>query len=512
MTRGWSVYTQPAAFGSPGHPVSLITTFPATVGTSDAFAHVCHSPARRFPPGVTSFTARGPARFAARAARSRGSPSPTDNPASTKTAATRRSTAHDVPHNQWSGWDDPGTASVPDRSPTIASVRSCRRPGRGRAPAPRARGSSGVPGVPGGRALAGRRGRPWRRHDRRVAARVRAKRTVIEARVGHDPHALGPTQRFTRGSGARVAVDERRLDRADLGRSRRRSARDGRAPQAPLRRVAGDRLRAPERRRGDPADGTGRRRMDRPPRPAPGGDRPARRALRRAAHARAGRLRTAHDRPRSTRRHRAPRVPHPRQTLPRGRDDARARCEHLHAPGRAPGDRHLDRDRDRGPRRRGGRDRPPPACSSPAAAPTAAGPRPNPSPRRPDNSGTQFPAYLGSPTAALLADGSAIGAWWLQVPSTEASNEILRGEVYAADQLLTPANGIASPPSVAAVRQRCVHRQRGRRRPRRPLHPPRRHHHLHPQDPVIDRARATPSSPPPAPTSWRRSGTTTVSI
>ena len=52
MTRGWSVYTQPAALGSPGHPVSLITTFPATVGTSDAFAHVCHSPARRFPPGV----------------------------------------------------------------------------------------------------------------------------------------------------------------------------------------------------------------------------------------------------------------------------------------------------------------------------------------------------------------------------------------------------------------------------------------------------------------------------
>jgi hypothetical protein len=69
----------------------------------------------------------------------------------------------------------------------------------------------------------------------------------------------------------------------------------------------------------------------------------------------------------------------------------------------------------------------------------------------PDNSGNQFPQYLSTPTAALLADGSAIGVWRLQVPATDASAELLRGEVYAAGQLLTPANGIASPPSVAAA-------------------------------------------------------------
>jgi hypothetical protein len=76
---------------------------------------------------------------------------------------------------------------------------------------------------------------------------------------------------------------------------------------------------------------------------------------------------------------------------------------------------------------------------------------PEPLASPPDNTGRQFPAYLGSPAAALLADGSAIGAWWLQVPATDASGEILRGEVYAAGQLLTPANGIAGPPSVAAA-------------------------------------------------------------
>jgi hypothetical protein len=76
---------------------------------------------------------------------------------------------------------------------------------------------------------------------------------------------------------------------------------------------------------------------------------------------------------------------------------------------------------------------------------------PEPLASSPDNAGTQFPAFLSSPTAALLADGSAIGVWWLQVPATDASAELLTGEVYAAGQLLTPADGIATPPSVVAI-------------------------------------------------------------
>ena len=49
MTRGCLVYTHPAAFGRRGHPVSLITTCPVTVGMSDAFAHDCHCPLSRLP-------------------------------------------------------------------------------------------------------------------------------------------------------------------------------------------------------------------------------------------------------------------------------------------------------------------------------------------------------------------------------------------------------------------------------------------------------------------------------
>ncbi len=91
MTRGCLVYTHPAAFGRPGHPVSLITTCPVTVGMSDAFAHDCHCPLSRFPPDATSRTARVPAGSAPQAARSSGRPRPADTPASTTTATIRRS-------------------------------------------------------------------------------------------------------------------------------------------------------------------------------------------------------------------------------------------------------------------------------------------------------------------------------------------------------------------------------------------------------------------------------------
>jgi hypothetical protein len=76
---------------------------------------------------------------------------------------------------------------------------------------------------------------------------------------------------------------------------------------------------------------------------------------------------------------------------------------------------------------------------------------PEPFASQPDNSTKQFPEFLTSPTAALLADGSAIPAWFLQVYAPDVPDELLRGEAYAGGQLLTPAQGIASPPSVAAA-------------------------------------------------------------
>ncbi|HEY6887422.1 MAG TPA: hypothetical protein VI300_06575 [Solirubrobacter sp.] len=76
---------------------------------------------------------------------------------------------------------------------------------------------------------------------------------------------------------------------------------------------------------------------------------------------------------------------------------------------------------------------------------------PEPFAAQPDNSGKQFPEFLTSPTAALLADGSAVPAWFLQVYAPDVPDELLRGEAYAGGQLLTPAQGIASPPSAAAA-------------------------------------------------------------
>jgi hypothetical protein len=76
---------------------------------------------------------------------------------------------------------------------------------------------------------------------------------------------------------------------------------------------------------------------------------------------------------------------------------------------------------------------------------------PEPFASQPDNAGNQFPVFLTSPTAALLADGTAIPAWFLQVYAPDVPDELLRGEAYAGDQLLTPAQGIASPPSTAAA-------------------------------------------------------------
>ena len=86
------MYTQPAAFGSPGHPVSLSVTCPATVGTSDAFAHACHCPVSRLPLGVDSRTAPAAGGIRPPGSTKQRQTKTDDNPASTTTTANRRST------------------------------------------------------------------------------------------------------------------------------------------------------------------------------------------------------------------------------------------------------------------------------------------------------------------------------------------------------------------------------------------------------------------------------------
>ena len=66
---------------------------------------------------------------------------------------------------------------------------------------------------------------------------------------------------------------------------------------------------------------------------------------------------------------------------------------------------------------------------------------PEPFASQPDNSANQFPEFLTSPTAALLADGSAIPVWFLQVYAPDVPDELLRGEAYAGGRAPHPRPG-----------------------------------------------------------------------